>query len=160
MTVMDEIRGRVCANWLARRCKSGQLSVRFSRVFGSRLLVNLDRVRPRVKGPICDYLFFGINVPDNRLWVVPVEFKAGDPRPSEVIRQLSGGARYAESLLGDHREVMCFPVVVFGGKLHEGGADMFNEERVPLFQRDRTIVYTKTHAEFPRDALRLMKSPR
>lgn len=105
-------------------------------------------------------LFFGLSMPDNRLWVVPVEFKAGDPRPSEVIRQLSGGARYAESLLGDHREVMCFPVVVFGGRLHGGGADMFNKERVSLFQRARTIVYTKTHAEFPGDALKVMKNPR
>ncbi len=154
MKAVDEIRGRICAGWLARRCKSGRLSVGFSRVFGNRLLVDLDRVRPRIGGPICDYLFLGHNRSDDLLWVVPVEFKAGDPRPSEVIQQLSGGARYAESLLGDHRKVTCLPVVVFGGRLGEDGADVFKEERVSFFQKGRRIFYTKHKAMLPEDAVR------
>lgn len=155
MRAIDEIRARTCAGWLARRCKSGRLSVGFSREFGERLLVKIDRVRPRPQGPVCDYLFFGHSRPDGRLWVVPVEFKAGRPDPGGVVRQLSGGARYAERLLGRPRTVVCVGVVVFGGALRGEDAETLTKDGFHLFQDRRRILYRKSKATLPEDALDL-----
>lgn len=154
MRIIAEIRARVCESWLASRCRSGRLSVGFTGEFGNRLLVDLDRVRPRLQGPICDYLFFGHNMSDDKLWVVPVEFKAGKPDPAKVIRQLSGGARYAERLLGGHRTVVSVGMLVFGGTLRGEVAEAFKNDRISLFQESRRILYTRNRATLPKDAPR------
>lgn len=152
MRIIAEVRARVRESWVANRCRSGRLSVRFTREFGERLLIDLDRVRPRLQDPICDYLFFGHNRSDDRLWVVPVEFKAGKPNPAEVVRQLSGGARYAEHLLGGHRTVVSVGMLVFGGTLRGENAEAFKNDRTSLFQDSRRILYTRDRATLPKDA--------
>lgn len=80
------------------------------------VLIDLDceDLPIRRSGARCDFVF----ISDDGSWVVPLELKRGGLRVSEVLEQLRGGARFAESVVPTSTPTSFLPIAVVGGRIH------------------------------------------
>lgn len=97
-----------------------------------QVVVNLDHDEldvPRDR-PHCDYLFF---VEDGtKGWVIPIELKSGGLRNEHTIRQLQGGADFADGLMPVNGGFRLAAVIAYGRPLHASKRSDLLRHRIRL----------------------------
>ena len=115
--LVDAVRARTPSPCQVSRCRKPGVSARLDGLPTQRVLVDLDcddlDIPPDMQR--CDFI---LACDDDLL--APIELKKGDVEPTQVARQLAGGARIAERWL-PREGSLCVrfrPVVVYGGKFN------------------------------------------
>lgn len=132
------------------RCRRGICSAVFhGRHFDSAGLFDLDRLGGTTEGHICDYLWLGRRKSDERQWVVAIEFKNGYFHAPDVVAQLAGGARLAESEVAIQDRVCFCPALVFGGGAHKRELEYFRDKSVRFGEKSWPVQVVSTKILFP-----------
>ena len=81
-------------------------------------------------GKRCDYLFVGGECSET--WVAPIELKSGRLNASEVLGQLEGAARVADSWLPKGTSFRFAPVLAHGKKIHRNDLKVLRSRKIKL----------------------------
>ena len=116
MSFIEEIRPKVPNQCLVERCNKDQCSVTMEGMPNSHLIIDFDKPEfPLSQSETkCDYLVVAEFSNGQRL-AIPLEFKSGKPRASEVVDQLQAGANYTEQLIPPHFHAKLKPVLAHKG---------------------------------------------
>lgn len=101
----------------------------------------------------CDYLFCGYQERSGELWVVPIEMKGGEIRPTKVLKQLRGGAELVEKHWQGPELVQLHPVVVHRAVGHYHDVEALREGHVELFKLTAPVRLAKGRLRIPDDLI-------
>ena len=89
----------------------------------------------------CDYLFVGED--HKATWVAPIELKSGRLSASEVVEQLEGGARMANSWLPQGASFQFAPVLAHGKTIHRNDLKTLRAKKLQLRGQRKGIAVIK-----------------
>ena len=115
-----------------RRCNKRGCRVDLAEAPSPRVIVDMDcEILPvSGNGKRCDYLFVGGEC--NETWVAPIELKGGRLNASEVLGQLEGGARIADSWLPKGTSFQFAPILAHGKKIHRNDLKVLRSRKIQL----------------------------
>lgn len=120
--MIDAVKDNVNPECIRKRgLKKEGCSILLDNIPQQRLIIDLDILScPSIENQTrCDFLFMA-EPPGELGWIVPIELKKGQPKTSEVERQLQTGANVAEALVPKDVDVKFCPVVASGEDVSKG----------------------------------------
>ena len=127
----------------ATRCNKDGCRVNLKGTPPERVIVDMDCKALRIPAnrKRCDYLFVGEE--HNTTWVAPIELKSGRLKASEVLEQLEGGVRTADSWLPQGISFQLVPVLAHGKKIHRNDLRALRSRKVQLRGQEKKAVLIK-----------------
>ena len=115
--IVARIRASVSSRCQVSRCRGDGCEVSMKDAPTSRVVINLDCAELQLGGgPRCDYVAAFDYSHATR--IATIELKSGSFRATDVVRQLQGGARFAESSLPAVDAKHFVPVLARGKRVH------------------------------------------
>lgn len=145
-----------CLVWRERRC-----SVVFSwGLFADHVFFGADRTPFAHEGRRCDFIFVGREHRCDDVWVFVGELKDGHPEGEEVTDQLSGGARIAETIIGDSEFQEFVPLLVHGRGSHKDVTEHFKNTPIRFHSDSRLVTFEEKRIEISEDRLDKLRAPK
>lgn len=140
--VLDSIRAKVGTENCIESCSRDGCDVDMTDLPTDCVIVDVDKAFPahELDGKRCDFVLFAERS-DAPLLVAPVELKSGDVDVSEAVKQLRGGAAFAERIAQPPSDSICRPVLIHGKGLHRAQRTALNRSKV-AFRGDKRTVKT------------------
>ena len=137
---LDGIRAKVGARNCDRSCSRDGCCVDLTDVPTDRIIVDVDKAFPAHEqgGRRCDFILF-VDRSDGSILAAPVELKSGRTDVSEAVRQLRGGADFADRFAPQSSNVDCLPVLIHGRVLDRKERNRLNRGKIVFRGREHTI---------------------
>lgn len=138
---LDDIRASVGAENCSKSCSRDGCSVDLmTDAPPARVIVDADKAFPAHgrKGKRCDFILF-IDRGGAPLLAAPIELKSGRTDVSDAVRQLQGGADFADCFAPSNAD--CLPILFHGKGLHKKERENLNSDsaKITFRGRKRTI---------------------
>lgn len=138
---LDRIRAKVGPENCVESCDRDGCRVDMAGVPADRVIVDADKAFPAHKmgGKRCDFVLF-TERDDERILVVPIELKSGKADSSEAVKQLQGGAKFAEQVGQLPPNAVCRPVLIHGRGLHRAQLKTLGRNKVVFRGYNLTVM--------------------
>lgn len=131
---------------LVNRCQGSGCTVPMDIPNETYVLVDMDSYLRNPMTKKCDFLFIRCRERESATIVAPIELKRGEAKSSTIIPQLRSGAKIAEQLIPNERDVprlgqiSFLPIAAYGGGLRR--------EQVKQFRKDSNKVRFRQQQQF------------
>ena len=131
IAALDRIRATAGPGNCVESCSRDGCRVDMAGVPAERAIVDADKAFPAHgwDGKRRHFVLF-VELEDGRLLVAPIELKSGYVDVSEVVKQLRGGAAFAERIAEPPPDAVCRPVLLHGKGLHPAQRDTLGRGKV------------------------------
>lgn len=139
---LNRIREKVGSENCVDSCSRGGCRVYMTDLPTDCVIVDVDKACPahELDGKRCDFVLFAERSKAPFL-VAPVELKSGYVDVSEVVKQLQGGAAFAEQVGQIPSNTVCRPVLIHGKGRHRAQLNTLDRNKV-VFQGRKLTVKT------------------
>ena len=129
MGLVDDVRARLPDECIVNRARGQGCAVSLSRAPRPYMLIDMDcrALNLSQNAARCDFIF----VSDEGNWIVPMELKRGKiDSGSQIVRQLTAGAEYADRVVPRRADVNFVPVAVHGGGNRRAEMDRIRASKI------------------------------
>ena len=129
---------------LDKKCKAEGCAISMKGIKGDWKLINLDCKQLSIWNKSrCDYLF--LNSASKVNWIVPIEFKIKINDPKQIVKQLQGGANFADKFLRKKIDINFKPILAFKRSSHRLNIKKLrrNHSRINFRKNHYEIVLVK-----------------